>query len=367
MQISISPKTLATALGDIAPFANKNKYLPIFSNVKVVTKGNKIRLQTSDGETSIRKYIEADSIDCDGEFLVDCASLNSYIQRVTVNGGVVTLLLDDNTLKVAHSKGKAEFQTLPTDDFVEPEQGEDAIEITLPSSALLNLVSAAKNFVSNDDYRPMLKSIRAIVKNNTFTVCGTDTNMLFTDSTSLTDAPQDAEWNIEQCVFGSLLKACKENEIVVVRISSHGVSYRIGATTIFTPQTQGKYPDFNRVIPKSHSTEFTFKKTEMIDALHRVMLFTEENNLAKINVSYNSLEVSSQNLTKLSKNSEHMDCVSKSDIEFGVNATKFMECIKTCASEDVKIEMEDASRPIVIKDANNPYRTVLCMPMTVIK
>ena len=107
MQITISRNILAGALADLAPLANKKTTLVILNYVKFVTKGNKIRLQTSDGETSIRKYVEAESIDQDGDFLVDCADLNSFLGKV--KGDTLQLTLAGNTLTVKHSKGKAQF------------------------------------------------------------------------------------------------------------------------------------------------------------------------------------------------------------------------------------------------------------------
>ena len=158
MQITISRKVLADALNELAPLAGKNKALLVLNNVKFVIKGNKIRLQTSDVETTIRKYIEADSIDQDGSFLVDCASLTTFVNKV--KGDNLTLTLDENTLTVKHAKGKATFQTLPPDDFPEVKQGEEAVTISLMASDLLKLISVARSFVSYDDFRPMMKANR---------------------------------------------------------------------------------------------------------------------------------------------------------------------------------------------------------------
>ena len=364
MQITISRNILAGALSELAPLASKKTALMILSNVKFVTKGNKIRLQTSDAETSIRKYVDAENIDQDGSFLVDCASLTTFVNKV--KGDNLTLTLDENTLTVKHDKGKAEFQTLSADDFPEAKTDGEATEVIIPASALENFVAVASNFVSDDDYRPQMKPIRAIVKGGTLTVCATDTRVLFKDAVTLADCAQEVEWFIEQSAFSSLLKSCKGQENVIVQVSPQNVSYRIGATTIFTQQTEGKFPDFNRVIPASHLIEVTFNKSEAGEAVQRAMLFTEESRLAKIVVSPLTMEVNAQNLAKISKAIETLACKSNAAITFGVNATKFVDCIKACGASDVRMELSDASRPIVFKDGNNPNRVILCMPMTLV-
>ena len=117
MQITISRNILAGALADLAPLANKKTTLVILNYVKFVTKGNKIRLQTSDGETSIRKYVEAESIDQDGDFLVDCADLNSFLGKV--KGDTLQLTLAGNTLTVTNpAPGYTATATLSAKDAV---------------------------------------------------------------------------------------------------------------------------------------------------------------------------------------------------------------------------------------------------------
>lgn len=361
MKIEISRKVLADALSELAPLAGKNKALMVLNNVKFVTKGNKIRLQTSDVETTIRKYVEADSIDQDGSFLVDCASLNVFINKV--KGDNLTLTLDANTLTVKHSKGKASFQTLPSDDFPEVSQYDESTTVELNAPDFARLIAVARNFVSNDDFRLTMKPIRAIVENGTFTVCATDTRVLFTDSVALSSDTPSVAWYIEQSVFGMLVNACKGAENITVIVSPKNVTYRIGSTTFYTQSTCGNYPDFNRVIPKSHKIEVDCDKSELTDTLSRSTLFVEESNLVRVAVSETEMEVSADNVSKLQRMSEKVTCQSNAEVTFGANAKMLAECVKACAANDVLLELDDASRPIVIKDNLNSYRVILCMPM----
>lgn len=364
MKIEISRKVLADALSELAPLASKKTVLMILSNVKFVTKGNKIRLQTSDAETSIRKYVDAENIDQDGSFLVDCASLTTFVNKV--KGDNLTLTLDENTLTVKHAKGKATFQTLPPDDFPEVKQGEEAVTISLMTSDLLKLISVARSFVSYDDFRPMMKAIRAIVADGKLTVCATDTRVLFTDSIDLLQPTPDVAWYIEQSVFSMLVNACKRDEDVTVIISPSNVTYRIGATTFYTQQTQGKYPDFNRVIPKSHKVEVKCDKNDLADTLSRSTLFVEDSSLIRVAIGSAEMEISADNVSKLQKMTERVTCESDAELTIGANAKMLAGCVKACAANEVLFELEDASRPIVIKDALNPNRVILCMPMQLV-
>lgn len=364
MQITISRKVLAGALAELAPLAGKNKVLPVLNNIKFVTKGNKIRLQTTDGDTSIRKYIEAESIDQDGEFLVDCASLNAFVGKIKLD--VLSLVVEENTLVVKHGDGKATFPISSTENFIEPLQEEKDVEIVLNAKTLAAFVSIARNFVSTDDFRAVLKPIRAIIDNDTFYVCATDTRKMFTDSVMLECDNCDVQWFIDPSVFSALIKACKGQEKAIVKITDRNVSYRIGATTIYHQQIQGNYPNYKRVIPQSHSISVVCDKYELIDVLQRASLFLDVNNLIKISISSLSMDVQAENLGKLQKSMETLSCSSNHDITFGASSQILLDCINACESDEITIELNDPSHPIVLKDNANPNRIALCMPMILI-
>lgn len=363
MQITISKSILAGALSELAPLAGKNKVLPILSYIKVVTKGNRIRLQATDAETTIRKYVEAESIDQDCEFLVECAGLNAFINKI--KSDTLKLTLDGSTLTVKHSKGKASFQTLSAEDFVEVKQDDNAVEFSLPASKFAEFISIAKNFVGFDDYRPQMKPIRALIEDGTLTVCATDNRKMFVDSVDVVGEIPDVQWFIEPSVFVFVANACKGADFVSIKASKNSVSYRIRATTIFSKQTQGKYPDFRRVIPKEHLIDVEFNKTEAIDAIQRALLFTEDSRMIQIGVTSMAIEVKGENLTKLSKAAETFTCSSNADIIFGANASSFLDGLKACETTNIKMELYDASRPIVFKDADNTRRVAIVMPMIV--
>lgn len=364
MRITISRNVLADALAELNPLAGKNKALMILDNIKFVTKGNKIRLQTSDAETTIRKYVEAYEIDQDGSFLVDCASLAAFIGRV--KDDKIILTIEDGTLTAKHSKGKASFQTLPSDDFPEVNQDEAECAIEMNAADFSRLVSVARNFVSHDDFRPMFKPIRAIIENGTFTVCATDTRTLFKDSVRVADDTPATSWYIEQSAFAMLVNACKSNDKITIVVAPKSVTYRVGATTYFTRQTAANFPNIDRVIPKSHKIEVKCDKKDTMDSLFRSALFVDESSLVKISVTGAEMEIKADNVNRLTQMSEKISCESTADITFGVNVNMLSQCAKACSTPELLFEFNDPSAAFMLKDVENPERVILCMPMSIL-
>lgn len=366
MKITIDRAVFARAISELAPLTKKKTAIAIFDSIKFVTKGNRIRLQSTDGEMTIRKYIEAQSIDVEDAFCVNGASLNAFISKV--KGDTLEMTIEDDIMKIKHKGGVAELKTIPIDGFVEPEKlGDEIQEINIPSDKFARLLNVAKNFVSSETIRPQICSIFVRVKDKELTMCATDTRKMFVDKFVIDnlDSAIDTSFYITPNAFGDVLNACKGEGAICVKTTEKMVVYRIGPTTIFTLQPTGKYPNFERVIPQQHSIEVNLSKDDLSESLTRSAIFTEQSGLLKICVSNLSLDITAINYNNISKSVETLTCTANSGLEFGVNVVVFKSLIDACEDKDVNMLLGGAALPIVIKDSANQERILLCMPMSI--
>lgn len=363
MQITISRRVLADALSELTPLAAKKQFVAILSNVKCVVKGQRMRLQTSDSTMTMRKYVELVDADSDGDFMVDCVTINNFVGKV--KDDTLILTLQDSTLAIKHSKGCAKIPALAADMFPEVNAEDKIAEFEVPSSVFGRLVNSAKNFVATDDFRPIMKNINVKIEDGIMTMSATDTHQLFTDKATINTGDISVEWNVEQYAIPAIVKACKNTDKMIVSITERNVQYRLAETTIFTQKSEGNYPNVARVIPQSHVIEVTCDKSEILDAVSRLMMFTEQSKIIKVSVSPLSLDLSVDNIETMCSVNDTVTCTSNGDLAFGVNSQIFMNCINCCESQDVIIELNDYSRPIMVKDKYNPDRVVICMPMTI--
>lgn len=366
MKIVINRKTLADALSEVQPFAPTKSPVAILKNVKIVTKGNRVKFEANDTQSSVRRYAEAIEIDQDGSFLVDCADLSSLVSKC--RGDEIALIVENDTLTVKHSKGKAEFQTMRVDEYPDFDMPtENVTEVTVPCHLLCDCINTARGFVSTDELRAMLKPIYAYIKGGEFGYCATDTRRMVTDHNAIENAGEtDINWYIEPFVFGAILKASKDVKDAVIRISPQHVSYRVGNTVIQTVQTIGKYPDFNRVIPKEWKMECAVDKEELSDSLKRAAMLCEDSRLAKLDISQMDMTISADNLVKMKKCNEvlqHKGC--SGSIKIGMHIDYLLTSLGVCTSDEVVLRLSDSSRPMMIHQAAKPNMTILQMPMTI--
>lgn len=366
MEIIINRKILSGALSEVAPFVSPKAPILILKNIKVVTKGNRVKFEANNTQASVRKYVTAENIDHDGSFLVDCTDINAYIGKC--KSDTITLIAEGDTLTVKHQKGKADFQIMRVEEYPDLDMPTEGVtEINLPAALLSECINVARNFVGSDDLRPMLKPIFAYVSHGEFGYCGTDTRKMVVGHSPIdVAADTDIHWYIEPCVFGAVMQACKNTDTVTVKVTPTHVSYRIGDVVIQTVQTQGRFPDFNRAIPKTWNMECAVDRDELIDSLKRTALQCEDSRLVKLDISRMDMTLTADNLEKLKRSFEtmpHNGC--DGEIKIGLHADYFQDCLGVCGSNEVCLRMSDASRPVLIHQPDNATTTILLMPMTI--
>lgn len=366
MKIIINRTALIDALSQVIPFASPKAAISILRYAKVTTKGNRIKFESNDTKASMRRYTEAVEIDQDGNFLVDPTNVFALVSKCKDDN--ITLTIENESLTVKHSKGSAQFQVMSVEEYPDFDMPTDDItEITLPTSLLLDCIKVGKGFVGSDDLRPTMKAIYAFVKDGEFGYCATDTRKMAADHNAIDNVQGvDVNWYIEPSVFAALTKAAKDIENVIVKVSPSHVSYRLGNTIIQTVQTKGKYPDFNRVIPKSWDMECAVDKNELIDSLKRVALQCDTNRLVKLDISQMDMTITAENFQEMRKASEtvqHNGC--NRSIMIGMQVDYMLMCLESCVDDEVVLRLTDASRPMMMYQTVKPNATNLLMPMAI--
>lgn len=354
MNLKINRSNFASALSDAVPFSTAKSNLIILKYAKVTTKGNRLKIEATNNEMAIVRYMTADEI-CggDGEFLIEIAEVNKFISNLKCD--TVEIIAEKEMVTFKHSKGKASFATVDAKEYpTYRADNDDYSELVLPSTILSGCISKGKGFVSNDPLRPQLCSIYAYTEEGVFGYCATDTRKLIHDSSLLqADACPNVKWYLIPSAFSALLKLCRSSELVTIKVGGKHVVYRAGDTIIYTSQILASYPDFKRVIPSAATVECSVDKASLLDTLSRTSLFCDETRVIRAEIGREELTVSADNSMCLRGSTEsisHNGC--NDSIRIGVNVDNFITAISAIDDNDVALHMTDASHPIVLSKDN---------------
>lgn len=364
MNIQINRKNLSDALIEVGAIAGKNKILPLYNNVKFVTKGDRIRLQTSDTENTIRKYLVATSIDEDTDFLVDCKSISDYLKAI--KDEEVLIEVADNAFTIKHKKGKASFPTLDAGTFYEPRLSDECKSVQIPSSMLLEAIDNGLQFVATDEFRPVMQHIHAEIKAGKFSYCATDTRKLVLDEIPFGDEQTEFEWIISSNTAPFIANAARRNVQVTVSDYESMVSYHMGDTMIFAQKIHGNFPDGRRVIPKNNDITVEVDKKEFLEAIKRAtLLVSAASPQIKLSVSLIDIAIVAEDLEKGKRATENVAATSNSSITIGFSAQFLKECVNAYSGDKLKITFKEPNRPLLLVDDTHPFKSILLMPMSV--
>lgn len=366
MKATIDRTLFAQVLEETVPFIPKKPTIKILKYAKITTKDVRMKIEATDTQVSITKYLKLESCDEDKTFLLDISDVYKFLQKLKCD--TIELSVEDNTVFIKHPKGKAQFQIEDAENYpMLKNHSDDIVELELPSSYLSSCISYSKLFVSNDIIRPIMCASYAYIKGNEFGFCATDTGKLIHGTYNYAYADDlDVNWFIMPSVFSALEKACKGSENVKIQITDNFVSYRIGSTIIQSIQTKGKYPNFKRVIPTDNSIEMTLTKEDLKDAIDRVALFCNESNCIKFDIHGNIMDVNAEDLTSMKEAAESVNIENNGpDIKLGLSSVNINACLSVFDKGDITIKMNDPSRPVLFGQKEKDNLVVLCMPMQI--
>lgn len=363
MNLQLNTKTLAAALSELSPIVARKTAILVLDYIKCVVKGNRMRLEATDSATTIRKYIDIDSTDGDGAFLVRGVDFANYVG--TLSGDVCNLSVEKDLLTISAGKSKAKFPSLDAKNFPEVVMPEEYTEVTLPTTALLTAIKAGKNFVAplKELLRPVMWNIRAYVSGENLKYAATDTRKLIVDTIATGQANPDAEWSIEQNAFAQIEKLCQQNELVRVKISEKLTIYQTEQTIVYTSATNGKFPDVDRVIPKNNNIVSEMAVSDLLMAIKRVSPFATSHNLLKIHFAGMETTVSTANIEEGKEAMDAFFATTNGDLTMGFHSLNLQSCLAAISSSDVRFELNSSSLPAMLKDAENPNRIIVLMPM----
>lgn len=359
--INLNKKEFIKTLNVGGTFAGRSKVLPILDCVKIKVYNGYLTVVSSDSENAISKKMPINNTDGDSTFCVNFKDLSSYVKLV--KGEVITLVVYEKELEVKHEKGNVTLPLMDSVDFPALSPEKDSSEVTLDAALLNNWIVDARNFVLDDDLRPVMGNIYVYSKGGEVGCCASDGHFLFTDN--IKEENSDWEFLINKGAFKSVCDVCQEAEKVTIKIGSRNVMFVGEGISVLARLTDGKYPNFKLVIPANNTIKVKCQKNELLDAINRVKVGVSNTScLIKIAIEGFNMQVSAQDIDFNRKAMENVMVEANGNITIGFNANKFITCLNSIVTDNVILNMTNSSRACVMTDdEENSNKVVLLMPM----
>ena len=385
-----SSKALHAALNKSAKCIGSKNTIAILDNVLLTRKGEQFFLTSSTTEAQLT--IPAPLTICNGTYDRDIVLPIKMLSALlgTLPDCVVTFDIPDDsqtfTVEYCTSSednvkpGKAQMCLFPGGDFPQMEQpkAEQSSVISLPMSLFHSVVDTADKFAVNDELRPQLSCLCIDVAEDRSEVVFVGTNgQTLVKMTHSNDPAKGGSDFFRGGQPGNILihrnyfrtiSAFDGSEDITIENDGHTIRFTSGDMELICKQVEGRYPNYNAVIPKNNPFYVVFDKKEMLDILRRVSLFSSNaSNLVEIQKNGMFLTVSASD-ADFAVSGEDQVCIADAQCDdnfrIGLKSTSFQTCINSIPSDTIRMQLIDPTRAVVITaDDPAPKVMTLCMPM----
>ena len=370
MNFIVSSSALLSHLQSIGRVINSKSSLPILENFLLKLQGNTLSLTASDLETTLVTSLEVEQASGDICLAVNAKLLMDSLKEFAEQP--LQFDIDEGNLAVVvkTANGNYNFIGLRGDEYPElPVLGDDAQTLTMPVEVLANGVSKAVFATADDDLRPTMTGIFFDIKPEDVTFVATDAHKLVRLKNMAVKSGVDASFILPKKPAG-LLKAVIAKEVGDVEISfdQKNIAFRLPSYTMVCRQIEGRFPNYNGVIPQNNPYRLIIDRVSLMNAAKRVFAFSNQGTgLIKLAISNNQLVVSAQDIDFSTSAEETLVCqYDGNEITIGFKAPFLIDILNNINSSDVIMALADPSRAGVILPFENEADEdllMLLMPM----
>lgn len=283
MRIRFKKADLLPAAAIVQSVANPQSTLPILSNVRISTEhDNLANFWATDYETRVRIDVPA-VVETRGEITVPARTFYDLIKELPDDGEVI-LEATGKGATITCREIRAELATMPARDFPAWPEMQTKASFDLPQQDLKRVLSKVLFAVPVRDPRKVLLGALFEIRQDYMAAVATDGKILARTKAPLqadiTKDSEDLNVIIPHKIMDELIRTLGDDGTVNVSFDDRQVAFRLNRIEYVSNQIDGKYPNYEAVVPKEFSRELRFQKPPMLSAIRRAAILSDIKNSA---------------------------------------------------------------------------------------
>jgi len=369
--LKTAQENILSALQAVAGIVERRHTLPILANVLIRKTGAQIELTTSDLEIQVRTSAELGGDAGNFATTVGARKLIDILRSMPADQ-IVTLTANQNKLTLQGGKSRFTLQTLPSDDFPLVQEAADfGPAFSVPQKVLKGLINQVHFAMAVHDIRYYLNGILFVAEGKNLTLVATDGHRLALAQASLeVEIPKQEVILPRKTVLElqRLLRDEKEADesLIEMRFAGNQAKFGFSGMEFVTKLVEGKFPDYNRVIPKNHKNAVILGRAPFLASLQRAAILTSEKfKGVRVNIDPGALRIASSNAEQEEAKEELEIDYGGDSIEIGFNVTYLIDALSNMSVEMIKLELQDTNSSALITVPEHAGFKYVVMPMRI--
>ena len=370
MKFTISSSKLFSQLQAVSRVINNKNSLPILDDVLFDLVGNELKLTASDGETTIRTAVEVEGVEGSGKVASAAKLLLETLREFSEQPLAFTIDENNFAVSMVSQNGTYSFVGVNGNEYPEmPDTEAEARTITIPAGVLQNAIEKTIFCTADDDLRPVMNGIFFDINEDKVTMVATDAHRLVRYTNTGVKAGAVANFILPKKPAGLLKNLlAKADEDVKVTFGAKNARFEFGSTIIVCRQIEGRFPNYNAVIPQANQNIVTVDRQTIINACKRVAVFANNGTAQlRLALSENQIKISAQDIDFSTSAEETIACdYNGTPMAIGFKAPFLIDLLSAIESAEVQIKLADPARAGLItpnENEENEDVLMLLMPM----
>jgi DNA polymerase-3 subunit beta len=367
MQLKQVPRdALLKPLQAVSGIVERRHTLPILANVLLEQKDGRLFITATDLEMQITAHSELAGKQ-DQSVTVGARKLQDLL-RALPDDSAITMETSAGKMTVRAARSRFNLQTLPAADY--PRMGlaqEQQQTINLPQKQFRGLLKLAEFAMAQQDIRYYLNGMLLVVDKGSLQAVATDGHRLSYASISVPGDYSRHEVILPRKTVLELGKLLEDSDaMVAIDILANQVRFRFSNIELTSKVVDGKFPDYNRVIPTGHSKRLELSRSELLQALQRAAILSNEKfRGVRLVLGTDQLKIICTN-SEQEEAEEELEIGYKGEaLDIGFNITYLLDVLQNLATDQVVLSLGDANSSALITMNDRGHYKYVVMPMRI--
>ena len=372
MRFTVSSTALSSKLTALSRVINSKNALPILGDFVFDINGQTLQLTASDSENTMQTSVQLTESDGQGRFAIGNHDLLEAVKGFSEQPIAFDIDQQANIAKISYQNGMFSLPVENADEFPAAQKVSDnATVITISNQLLNDNINRSLFATAQDELRPVMNGVYFDLTPDCLAVVASDGHKLVRNKVFSIKSEQPASFILPKKP-ATLLKSLlgKDGGDVIIRFDDRNAEINYGDGTLQCRLIEGRYPNYNSVIPQSNPNQLTVDRLGLLAALRRVQPFANDSsNLIRFHVEGGTLQLDAEDYDFSKTATERMSCdYSGTPMSIGFKGSSFIEVLSNFDCPEVIIQLADPSRAGLVLPSEQPENQdvlMLMMPMLI--
>ncbi len=371
MQFDINRDLLLKSLNFVQGVVEKKNTLPILSNVLLNLKKDKLEIVATDLDLIFYDEISDLKVTQEGNTTTSANVLFDILRKIPAGTEINFSLKNENKLSLKSKNSDFNLLCLPSSNFPTFDDKFENEKIEIDKKRFLSLLNKTKISISNDDTRHYLNGIFLHVtesnKNTFLTGVATDSHRL-SSSSILVDNIKNFNSIIipRKTVFQLCTLLDNIEDKLFIQVSSNKIKFSLGKINLISKVIDGKFPDYQKVVPKENSKTLTVASSDFINSVERVASVSiDRKEGVKLEISRDKLRLSVNSTNSGDGNEVVAAKYDGEEIAIGFNSKYLIDIASEIEDKNLIFSLKNSTSPVLVFDNSDKNSFYVIMPMKI--